>query len=93
MSPDLREEILIGWEDLISLESFPNVPQDHDVQENSAQIITTTASPGEDAKTQLMESFPEVIRDELQEEPIKGPPMKIRLREDIEVIPKAVHTA
>ena len=98
VSPDLKEEILVGWEDLIALgilpPNFPEVPKTLENEgSNSAQVCTTSAAPGSEAAEALKAEFPDVITDALPEEPLEGPPMKIHLRDDIPIVPKAVSTA
>ena len=84
VSSCIKDEALISWRDLMSLQiiprGFPNV---------IAKVRTVTCK---NTKKELMEEFPDVLSDELSEKPMNtDEPMKINLTAN--AIPKKVTTA
>ena len=90
VSNSVKDDILIGWRDLIRLdvipESFPS----------KVCAATATCSPEEStiAKRQqaLCEAYPDVLREELPEHALSGTPMRIELRDDMQIKPRQATT-
>ncbi len=82
VSPDLRNEILLSWHDLLALQVIPvDFP------------ATIAAAVADDSLERLQEDFPDVLRNTLGTHCLRGSPMKIHLRDDVEIRPKKVTTA
>ena len=83
VSEDLKNEILMSWHDLINLGVLPRDFPNH--------TFLCSVTEG-DSLDKLKEDFPDVLSDILSAQPMKGPPMKIHLRNDIPVVPLHVCT-
>ena len=97
---DLVDDVLVGWKDLVKLrllsENFPCLV--HSVRAKSAiasarAATVSKAVPDIFRIENVKKAFPEVFAAKLGRRRLQGPPMKIRLRDDVEVIPKHVTTA
>ena len=102
VTPDLSAQMLLSWHAMVRLgvlpPDFPNpmpaealhiLSKDKDVKMD--EVIPM---PG-DSVEKILEDFPDVLTDELDPDApaIKGPPMKIHLRQDVDVRPIRVQTA
>jgi hypothetical protein len=90
ISSDLRNDIYIGWQDLMTLRiinpEFPTKVCAATTKKGSSATKATTIEG-------LFKEFNEVFHEGEVLRTMKGPPMRIHLREDIPIIPKRVLTA
>ncbi len=98
---DMYDEVLISWYDLIGLnvisKTFPHVLDLSRCSDCRAKIKRKGAvkklkalNEAEKLASRLCSMFPDILKDELSYEPMAGEPMKIHLRDDIEIVPKSV---
>ena len=92
---DMQEEMLLAWSDCISLGIIPSK-----FPEATCKVSKGTDEPAENEGSQIAklikeikEEFADVVNDELSQKPLKGEPMKLHFRDDIEIIPKRVSRA
>ena len=90
---DTSEEVLIGFNDLKILGMLPhdwpnNIERGFDI--TRAVISNESMSR---AKLSLFSEFSDVISDMMSQEPMNCPPMHVRLRSDITIVPRKVSTA
>ena len=87
VSEDLRDDALLSWHDLRALRVLPD--KFPEVIRACTQIKSLEASVAD-----LKEEFKDILCDGLSpEKMMKGPPMKIHLRTDIEIKPKKYLTS
>ena len=95
ISKDIREPI-VSWGDLIQLgilnRSFADLSQAPVAPNMSEELVAKVDTP-ENSISALIEEFPDVLDDSGRVRPMKGPPMKIILRDDISVTPVKTLTA
>ena len=93
VTPSIKDDLLLGWQDLRRLqvisEDFPSAPcvetvlkLDKTLPEGDCQLL----------ETQIKLEFADVLHDSMPDTHMKGPPMRIELRDDVKVIPKKVTT-
>ena len=91
VSSSMTDEMLISWHDLIGLgvisSSFPYTERVAAVQDAPIRTFSQV-------QKQLMDEFKDVFREaESKHTPMKGEPMKIHLRDDLEIKPIRCSTA
>ena len=88
VSSECKDEMLVSWHDLVALSVLPkDFPRALDVQ-GAARVRKSTTEAGMEA---LKREYSDVLSDKLKPEPIKCPPMKIRLKSN--AVPKKIlHT-
>ena len=88
VSSECKDEMLVSWHDLVALSVLPkDFPRALDVQ-GAARVRKSTTEAGMEA---LKREYSDVLSDKLKPEPIKCPPMKIRLKPN--AVPKKIlHT-
>jgi len=94
ISSSLKNEIIIGWKDLVSLgvlpSTFPELPQikvNHINAPNKTQATPNTINKKPDIHS-LFDRFNDILSDELPGTPMTGPKMKIDLDPHIAAQPK-----
>ena len=92
---DMKNEILVSWHDLQRLgsipEEFPRVNQvsDASTTQHIPRVRASSATlNGADVRSRAAAEFPDVLKDALNETPMAGEPMRIHLRDDVEIKPR-----
>ena len=90
---ETTEEVLIGYSDLKNLGAVPpDWPRNLETNIDINRSVTTNQGMIQ-AKLALFAEFEDVISDTISDKPMNCSPMVIRLRTDIEVVPRKVTTA
>jgi len=96
----IEDEILLCWRDMIRLsiipENFPT-PQAHmalkvEISQENAEQLKAEDAEIKKRTEELFTEFADVISDSLPEEPMKGPPMTIKLKDDPNMKPRCATT-
>jgi hypothetical protein len=94
ISPRLNKDIYLSWHDMIALgiisDSFPQVRSI--TREPAESGLPGNAAASEAELEAIMEEFSDVVKDTLGSTVMKGPPMKIHLRDDVPFKPQRVLT-
>jgi hypothetical protein len=86
------DQTIVGWKDLMAMgiisEDWPAMPR----QETEGRILAADEDEEEKElgklKTHMLNKYSTVFSDTINEKPIAGTPMKIHLREDIQITPQ-----
>ena len=90
---DMQDEMLLAWSDCITMGIIPkNFPQ-ASCKVSRASTAKTEEEEIAEVITELIQEFDDVISDLLSKKPLKGEPMKLHFRDDIEIVPKRVSRA
>jgi hypothetical protein len=88
-------QTIVGWKDLMAMGVFsldwPAMPQQED-KIHAADNDDETKQLGE-LKIHMLNKYNTVFSDTIHEKPIAGTPMKIHLRDDIEITPQKCYVA
>ena len=107
ITPAIRNEVIIAWVDLKNLgaidDNFPKLKAKEAVAAVASEQVDCESDHSEEGdeeaprrealKNKMVNKYTGVISDTLPDRPMNGPPMKIHLRDDIEVKPCRVMTA
>ena len=88
VSPDLKNDVIIGFP---QLKSLGVIPKDFPFSRFSISPLKNARAGFNEIKHAICKEFPNVIRDKLPSEPMKGQPMKITLSKD--ATPTRIYTA
>jgi hypothetical protein len=91
------DQTIIGWKDLMAMSiislDWPAMPQ----QETEGKILAADDDEEEKElgklKTHMLNKYSTVFSDTINEKPIAGTPMKIHLRDDIQITPQKSYVA
>jgi hypothetical protein len=91
------DQTIVGWKDLMAMgvisPDWPAMPQ----QEAEGRILAADEDEEEKElgklKTHMLKKYNTVFSDTINEKPIAGSPMKIHLRDDIEINPQKCYVA
>jgi len=86
VSSALQDEILVSWHDL---QSLGIISKEFPAPIHAKQIITDFSKLMETFATE----FEDVMRDTLSNEPMSGEPMVIRLKDNVDIVPRKCLTA
>ena len=91
VSKSLKNELLIGWRDLMRLGIIPETfPNRYDAL--FATQATISEQDMDERLNTLYEEFADVLNDELPDRPMHGPDMHIELRDDVPIKPRHATT-